>query len=372
MSFQALPKPSWDIFCRVVDNFGDIGVSWRLAHQLADAHALNIRLWVDDIDLAARFSGAGHASVTLMHWTTESCFSQASEVVIETFSCGIPSLYQQAMSPQTIWLNVDYLSAEEWVQGFHCKPSPQPNGLIRYFFYPGFSEQTGGLLREAFLPALALQADQSQAAVWQQLALTPMPEAINVSLFCYAHAPIKALFNSLATSPQPVRLIVPENVAPLVAQALGKEVLSTGQSIQIQNCTITVIPFLSQIDYDRLLTLCDLNFVRGEDSWIRAIWAAKPMIWLPYQQSENTHLDKLAAFLQHYLAFADDQIKAPLKFLMQAWATGQWSAEHWHAFIHHRDSLTQHARVYAKQLSQQPDLATNLVIFIEKLQKNRV
>jgi hypothetical protein len=22
----------WDIFCRVIDNFGDIGVCWRLAH----------------------------------------------------------------------------------------------------------------------------------------------------------------------------------------------------------------------------------------------------------------------------------------------------------------------------------------------------
>jgi uncharacterized repeat protein (TIGR03837 family) len=376
MSSHRLSTPSWDIFCRVVDNFGDIGVSWRLARQLADEHAGNkgfhIRLWVDDIALAQRFSGDGHPLITLMHWTTASNFSQASEVVIETFSCGIPEDYQQAMSPQTLWLNIDYLSAEEWVQGFHGKPSPQANGLIRYFFYPGFNELTGGLLREQFLPVLALQASQANAIAWQHLGLTAMPEAINVSQFCYAHAPIKALLDSLAASPQPVRLIVPESVAPLVAQALGRKSLEAGQSIQHQHCTIAVIPFLSQIDYDRLLALCDLNFVRGEDSWIRAIWAAKPMVWLPYQQSENTHLDKLAAFLQHYLALADDQLKPQLESLMQAWATGEWSTEHWHAFINYRDSLTQHARVYAKQLSQQPDLATNLVIFIEKLQKNRV
>ena len=372
MSALSSPVIHWDIFCSVVDNFGDIGVSWRLASQLADEHAINIRLWVDDIDLARRFSGDGHASVTLMHWTTASCFPQAAEVVIETFSCGIPDSYQQAMSPQALWLNIDYLSAEAWVQDFHGKPSPQANGHIRYFFYPGFNEQTGGLLREQFLPALALKAAKPQAAAWQHVGLIPMAEVINISLFCYAHAPIQALLACLASSPQPIRLIVPESVAPLVAQALGQEVLTPGQSSQYQQCTIAVIPFLSQIDYDLLLALCDLNFVRGEDSWIRGIWAARPMIWLPYQQSENTHLDKLAAFLQHYLAPASAEVKTVLQSLMQAWVTGEWSTQHWHTFLIHRDSLTQHAQIYAKQLAQQPDLATNVVIFIEKLRANRV
>ena len=372
MPSQALPMPGWDIFCRVVDNFGDIGVSWRLARQLAEEHDVNIRLWVDDITLARRFAGDGHASVMLMHWTKASVFSQATEVVIETFSCGLPETYQQAMSPQTIWLNIDYLSAEEWVQGFHGKPSPQANGCTRYFFYPGFNEQTGGLLREQFLPALALQANQAQAAGWHHVGLKSMPEAINVSLFCYAHAPIKVLLDCLATSSQPVRLIVPDSVAPLVAQALNLGVLEAGETTQHQHCTIAVIPFFSQVDYDRLLALCDLNFVRGEDSWIRAIWAARPMIWLPYEQSEQTHLEKLEAFLQHYLASAADELKVPLKSLMLAWATGEWSAEHWQMFISHLDSIAQHAQRYASQLSQQPDLATNLVIFIEKLRANRV
>ncbi|MGP1717767.1 MAG: elongation factor P maturation arginine rhamnosyltransferase EarP [Methylophilus sp.] len=372
MSSPSLPVPHWDIFCRVVDNFGDIGVSWRMAHQLAHEHAIHIRLWVDDIALARRFSGSGHPLVTLMHWTEDSRFSQPAEVVIETFSCGLPDSYQQAMSADTLWLNIDYLSAEAWVQGFHGRPSPQANGRIRYFFYPGFNPQTGGLLREQFLPALALQAAQSPAAAWQQLALPAMPQAINVSLFCYAHAPVKALLTSLADSPQAVRLIVPESVAPLVAQTLGEKTLEAGQSLQHQQCTIVVIPFLSQSDYDLLLSLCDLNFVRGEDSWIRAIWAAKPMVWLPYQQSENTHLEKLAAFVQHYLASANDEVNAALQPLMQAWATGEWSAEHWHTFITHRDSISQHARHYADQLSEQPDLTTNLVIFIEKLRANRV
>ena len=38
---------SWDVFCRVVDNYGDAAVCWRLARQLADEHGARVRLWID-------------------------------------------------------------------------------------------------------------------------------------------------------------------------------------------------------------------------------------------------------------------------------------------------------------------------------------
>ncbi|MBY0444112.1 MAG: elongation factor P maturation arginine rhamnosyltransferase EarP, partial [Burkholderiales bacterium] len=37
----------WDIFCRVIDNYGDIGVCWRLARQLSFEHGFAVRLMVD-------------------------------------------------------------------------------------------------------------------------------------------------------------------------------------------------------------------------------------------------------------------------------------------------------------------------------------
>ncbi|HSI44759.1 MAG TPA: elongation factor P maturation arginine rhamnosyltransferase EarP [Methylophilus sp.] len=369
---SSLTLNRWDMFCQVVDNFGDIGVSWRLACQLADEHGMTVTLWVDDLTVAKKIFRAGHPQVQVQHWHAQSKFSEAAPVVIETFSCGLPEHYQRAMSPETLWLNVDYLSAEDWVEGFHGRPSPQANGLVRYFIYPGFSMQTGGLLREKFLPALRQRAEQSTQLAWQKLGLVPSPNVINFSLFCYAHAPIKGLLDSLAASTYPSRLIVPESVAEAVSKALRLDTLKPGQCVQHHNCEIVVIPFLAQIDYDLLLALCDVNFVRGEDSWIRALWAAKPMVWLPYQQSENTHLQKLDAFLKHYLALANDEVKVQVTSVMQAWATGVWSDERWQAFISHREHITQHAEAYASQLSRQPDLANNLVIFIEKLQKNRV
>ncbi|MFD1120887.1 elongation factor P maturation arginine rhamnosyltransferase EarP [Methylophilus flavus] len=370
MSFLIAKR--WDMFCQVVDNFGDIGVSWRLACQLADEHDVTVTLWIDDLTVAKKIFRAGHPKVQVQQWHAEVDFSEVADVVIETFSCGLPEGYQQAMSTNTLWLNVDYLSAEDWVEGFHGRPSPQANGLVRYFMYPGFSTQTGGLLREKFLTALKRQAEQSTQSAWQQLGLVASPNVISLSLFCYTHAPIKGLLDSLSASSYPSRLIVSESLAAAVSQALALNVLSPGNSTQHGNCEIVVIPFLPQIDYDLLLALCDVNFVRGEDSWIRALWAAKPMVWLPYQQSEHTHLQKLDAFLKHYLALANDEVKAQVTSVMQAWATGVWSDKDWHAFIHHREHIRQHAEAYASQLCRQPDLATNLVIFIEKLRANRV
>lgn len=367
MSFQPQTTQTWDLFCKVVDNFGDIGVSWRLAHQLAAEHGIYIRLWVDDLALAQQFAGAGHAHIQLQHWAENTDFSEAVPVVIETFSCGLPEAYQQQMRKQaSLWVNVDYLSAERWVESFHAQPSPQANGLLRHFFYPGFTSGTGGLLREASLPALQAQAR------WSDLGLTAAPGRLTLSLFCYAHAPLAALVDSLQASAVPVRVFVPHTVAPLLAKALDTPVLQVGDRLQRQQCEFLVIPFLSQTDYDRLLCLCDLNFVRGEDSWIRALWAGKPMIWLPYQQSEDAHLLKLNAFMAHYLLAADAGLSDVIHNAMLAWAQGAWQAQHWQALLTALPQFALHASAFKVSQSQQHDLATNLVIFIEKCRTHRV
>ncbi|MFQ6405720.1 elongation factor P maturation arginine rhamnosyltransferase EarP [Methylophilus sp. 'Pure River'] len=367
MTHPAHTNSTWDIFCKVVDNFGDIGVCWRLARQLADEYDLSIRLWVDDLALAERFAGTGHARICLQHWIEAADFSQAADVVIETFGCDLPEAYQQHMiSQRSMWVNVDYLSAESWVDSFHAQPSPQANGLVRHFFYPGFTQATGGLLREASLPALQASAH------WQDLGLEPAPDQLTLSLFCYTHAPLAALVESLQASTVPVRVLVPQTVAPMLAAVLGVNDWQVGECVKRQQCAFLVIPFLSQADYDRLLCLCDFNFVRGEDSWIRALWAGKPMIWLPYQQSEATHLVKLNAFMDHYLAQADTALADVIRRAMLAWAQGDWLPAHWQTLLAVLPQFAQHASTFKSTQSQQADLATNLVIFIEKCRTHRV
>ena len=59
---MAADARSWDIFCQVIDNFGDIGVCWRLAADLA-ARGHQVRLWVDDASALHWMAPQGAAGV---------------------------------------------------------------------------------------------------------------------------------------------------------------------------------------------------------------------------------------------------------------------------------------------------------------------
>lgn len=305
-----------DIFCRVVDNFGDIGVTWRLVRQLQHEHDWRVRLWVDDLNsfqrLEPRVSNATTQNIDgieIIHWPHSTDFTPAP-IVIATFSCDLPDQYVENMRAQrnhptagaeSLWINLEYLSAEDWVEGCHGLPSLRTDGLSSHFFFPGFTEQTGGLLRESALiakrdtwqtdpaaqRAFLEKLDLSQAAI---AALFPVtrgrPAARLVNLFCYNNAPVTALIEVLRTDARQTVLLIPEGIHPQY---------TSGQQDQL---FIERVPFLPQTEYDKVLWTADLNFVRGEDSIVRGIWAGKPLIWQIYPQTENTHLVKLRAWFE--------------------------------------------------------------------------
>lgn len=359
----------WDIFCKIVDNFGDIGVCWRLAKQLKHEHGVQVRLFIDDFAVAKKIIPALqlHQSaqlvdgVEIQHFTDN--LSSPAEVVIETFACGLPEAYlQQMVLKKSRWINLDYLSAEAWVGDFHAQPSPHPTlPITRYFFFPGFKKNTGGLIREKTATAHLDCINANHQA----------NKPIKISLFTYPHAPIADLLTALQTSKQATLLYVPaSNILPLVADFFGKKTLNEHEVISSGNLTCHVLPFLSQADYDQLLRQCDLNFVRGEDSWIRAIWAGKPFIWLPYWQTENTHFTKLNAFLDvFYENFSQKKIVCKAH---QYWATEHVSFNPWQAYLNTLPALSAFTASVTQTLASQTDLATKLVIFSEKIAKNQV
>jgi uncharacterized repeat protein (TIGR03837 family) len=310
-----------------------------------------------------------------------------ADVVIEAFGCDLPQSYLTAMaaspspqpSPQPlpnggegvkhVWLNLEYLSAENWVAEFHLRPSPHPSlPLTKYFFFPGFTEQTGGLIREQGLiekRAAFQNSSQAQAAFWKKLALADSA-ALKVSLFCYADAPIVDLLESMAVSSQPVLCLVPDSgILPIISKYFGASALKAGDSAGKGNLTVRILPFLSQDDYDCLLWACDLNFVRGEDSWVRALWAARPMIWQPYRQQQQTHLLKLQAFLDLYSAGLSEGASNVLHESHTRWCSTGFAAENWQAILAHLPELTGHAIEQARQLAAHTDLAARLVIFCQ-------
>lgn len=312
------PK-SCDIFCAVVDNYGDIGVCWRLARQLANEHGLQVRLWVDDlrsfgklcpeldVDLAVQTC----RGVEVHHWGSVFAAIEPADIVIGAFACEIPKPYVEAMAlrqPKSVWLNLEYLSAEAWVEGCHQLPSPHPTlPLTKYFFFPGFTEKTGGLLLERDLLERrdAFQSDASaQAEYWHSLGVPQRVEGeLRVSLFGYENEAMEVLLAKWEHGPQLVTCLLPESRAlPQVTAFFGHASGEAGDIWQRGNLRVHVLSFVEQAQYDLLLWASDINFVRGEDSCVRAQWAGQPFIWHIYPQHDGVHLEKLEALRRLYTA----------------------------------------------------------------------
>lgn len=380
-SMPALPTRDWDIFCNVVDNYGDIGVCWRLARQLAGEHCLHVRLWVNDLksfqplcpDIDPQLPIQQVGGVAIRRWDADFLDVEPGDVVIEAFACHIPERFVAAMAKRQrtpVWINLEYLSAESWVVGCHALSSPHPRlPLIKYFYFPGFSTDTGGLLRERdlLLRKQVFKADpERQLAFWRELACPPPPgNALKVSLFAYENPAIIELLQAWQVSDIPICCLVPESRARRPVEAFCGRPLQAGDLVQCGALEIRVIPFLEQSRYDLLLWSCDLNFVRGEDSFVRAQWAAEPMVWNIYPQEESAHLVKLDAFLDHYCAELPDTAITAVREFWHAWNGGPLTPAHWKAFSASLDDLKRHAGRWAEKLMMQEDLSSSLVRFCQ-------
>jgi len=288
----------WDIFCKVIDNHGDMGVCWRLACDLA-GRGDEVRLFADDLGPLAWMAPHGHPGVEALAWDLARD-AQPGDVVIEAFGCDPEPAFVAAMAErrratgrQPGWINLEYLSAEAWVERCHGLPSPVQSGpgagMGKRFFYPGFTAATGGLIREPDLferQAAFDRADwlRSQGIEWRGQRL--------LSLFCYEPPGLPALLSSLARDKEPTLLLV----TPGRAEAAVKRLLAQGLDPVARS--LHFLPLMPQPGYDHLLWSCDLNFVRGEDSVVRALWAGKPLVWNPYPQEDGAHWPKLEAFLE--------------------------------------------------------------------------
>jgi uncharacterized repeat protein (TIGR03837 family) len=365
------PRLRWDIFCRVIDNFGDLGVCWRLACDLA-ARGQAVRLWADDVSALAWMAPQGAPGVEVRNWTTPVDMSGVTpgEVMLEAFGCTIDEAFVAEYSKnirdkgqKCAWINLEYLSAEDFSARCHGLPSPVMSGagrgLTKHFFYPGFTTSTGGLLREPGL--IARQARFDRQAWLTDLGLAWQGERL-VSLFCYEPAGLSDLLRGLASSAQATCLLVtPGRAAAAVRAAI--ETMNSLEPLWNQRSALSAfyLPPLSQHDFDHLLWASDVNFVRGEDSLVRALWAGKPLVWHIYPQHDGVHADKLEAFL--------DWLRAPasLRAFHSRWngldtpgpdlQDAPFEPEPW------QDCVT---RSRAKLLAQE-DLSSRLLNFIAKI-----
>jgi uncharacterized repeat protein (TIGR03837 family) len=357
----------WDVFCRVVDNLGDVGVCWRLACNLACDLADNlagrgdhVRLVIDDASALAWMAPGLHPCVDVQPWSARDGGEHA-DAVVEAFGCSPPDAYVQRMAlmqaAAPVWINLEYLSAEPYVQRSHGLPSPQANGLTKWFFYPGFFAGTGGLLCEANL--LQRQHSFDRSAWLAGLGITLQPGERVVSLFCYDNPALPTLLDQLTQPGQPPTLLLatPGHAQRQVAAWLQ------GSAPTLPNFRTHALPWLTQTDYDHLLWASCINCVRGEDSLVRAIWAGKPFVWQAYVQSDGAHFAKLRAMLQ-------------AQAITEATGVNQF----WRAWNQLPEAAQQPLRLpetapwqagvagWAQRLRQQADLATALRQFVRAKQ----
>jgi uncharacterized repeat protein (TIGR03837 family) len=378
----------WDIFCKVIDNFGDIGVCWRLCCDLA-SRGCQIRLWLDDTSALRWLAPNGHPGVHLIHWAngwSEGWQIQAPwpDVILEGFGCGPdPDYLRQwevvgtglADCKPPVWINLEYLSAEAYVERSHGLSSPTVQhawlSQRKYFFYPGFTNQTGGLIRELQLGERRLQFDRSE--FWS--AFDPLKDTTplnrrpltRLSLFCYRNAPVQDLLEGLLALQAPSgQLLV--CVTPGQAQEAADLARRQPALVRAKNAgdlRWLDLPFLTQTQFDALLWACDLNLVRGEDSLVRALWAQKPFLWHLYQQDDGRQFPKLEAFLE--------QTELP-----PDWAKWMrhWNHDHRFTFASGAQNPAPpqwrdwqaHAQHLSQRLETHADLGTRLLQFVAERQ----
>jgi uncharacterized repeat protein (TIGR03837 family) len=311
----------------------------------------------------------GCAGVTVHPWPdtdalqalTQNAIFQIGDVVVEAFGCELPEAFQALMAQgtQPVWINLEYLSAEGYVARSHRLASPvmsgPARGMIKWFFYPGFTPDTGGLLREPDLPAR--QAAFQRQAWLSALPLdTPIAEHERlISLFCYEPAALAELLKQLSQADAPIRLLVAQG-RPSTAVATATQDLHMHSSGAGQ-LHISQLPYFSQTEFDHLLWACDFNFVRGEDSLVRALWAGQPFVWHIYPQDDLAHHDKLHAFeavldmpadLRRFHAIWNKLETGPLPALSRAAI----------------DDCCKWSQLMQRRLGVQTDLTTELVRFV--------
>ena len=414
MTAHTPPLPSvwvWDVFCHVIDNHGDLGVCWRLSQALARL-GHTVRLYLDhpeDLKWMAPHWAEPHGQPPSLHGVSVAPWPSdildlpeertPAQGVIEAFGCELPYSYLkhlgerllQTTATSVVWINLDYMSAEAFYQSIHRLPSPQlsgpASGHIKWFYQPGFTPMSGGLLRPHperrvsraldLPPSIELANTSPNSTVSTVSTLStpsPAPKSRPWVLFCYEPPALKDLLLQLSLFPTPVALqITPGRAtrhalktleamgADLPAQCLaGLASTDSMGSLNFGSLKLEFLPYMDQAKFDQLLSLSALNFVRGEDSLVQAIWAKRPFIWQIYPQDDGAHGPKLEAFLQ--------TLQAPesLQRFMRVWngLTQEALPELTPAVL---EGWQVWSEDYALGMQNVPDLAQELVRFAQHI-----
>lgn len=351
--------PSIDIFCRVIDNFGDAGVMWRLARAMRREN-FRVRLIIDDPATLTYLAGVPKdcppesigksEEITVIGWDKEwdhgKCSLEPADVVIEGFACRLPLDYEKrlALHPPK-WFNIDYFSAEDWIEGCHLMPSIDPaTGLVKINYFPGVTARSGGLIIER-------DYEKKEKAFKNQ---QRPGSSCKILFFAYPYGPIRSIAHALNHSDWPIELSVTQCEA-------GHLLVDALQSFDAQKVSIKNLPFVAQQDFDQLLWNSDVAFIRGEDSAARAMIAGVPFLWHIYHQDDDVHMVKLKALQKRYRPyFRDSSLYESWCNLQEALNCGSFDADLFKTMLSGIDHWKEATSAFSRDLRKLGSLSEKL------------
>ena len=408
---------SIDIFCHRVDNYGDLGVAYRFAKELKIARpAWRVRAFFDDLAALREIADEidpdeviqeRNSIVYVKSWALSRAQADAlgaADVMVEMFACDIPEPFMEmAYDNSILIINLEYLSAEEWVEGYHLKESLLGRGSVRkFFFLPGFRETTGGLIINSRLRDALESGSFDRYAVINDILdkyglnhIKPEDNQLIGTIFTYERGFDLLLAHIGNLECQTTLLVFGEKSRRGMSATLGRlgidvvNVINKGgqranepcqcQYYIYKNVQIIYMPFVNQHAYDTLLCCTGFNIVRGEDSLARAALSGKPFIWNAYIQNEKYQNVKVEALLKTLRPYFDDEnLFAAYSDLMTkfndapAESPEQTTSERYDIFFKNLKKL-EHAseRIYYFML-RNCDLVSNFCTFLDGYQADYV
>ena len=342
---------SIDIFCEVIDNYGDVGVAYRLAREFKRIYPhKRLRFFInktEEINLIKKSN-----DIEIIAYEDISKIEDSADLIIETFACEIPKEYMdKALRSSKLIINLEYFSAEDWVDDFHLQESFLGGSLKKYFFIPGLSKKSGGILLDNEFLERKKQVEENREYYLEKFKIKEKYDLIG-SVFSYEKN-FDSLIKELKKLDKKVLLLV------LSEKTQKNFIKYFDNSNNYDKIKAVKLPFFTYDKYEELLSLCDFNLVRGEDSFVRALLLGKPFLWHIYPQKENIHIQKLNSFLEKYCPNN--------KELKETFIYYNVNRDNFSYFFKNFKEIEEHNRKYANYLIENCNLMEKLINFIKKI-----
>ena len=306
---------SIDIFCEIIDNFGDIGVVYRISKELKKIFQnVRIRMVLNRLEefkaINKKVKDTDFQEIDGLICVTEKYVKENAEtfgtadVFIEAFGCNVPEEYiKRAKENSKLWINLEYLSGEKWIEDFHlCESLIDSKTLKKIFYMPGFSEKSGGVIIDSgFLERKEYGKNNREEVLKKYFPHVDIKDKLVGTVFSYEKNFDNLLEVLKDYKKETLLILMGEKTQKSFSEILQKKLRENfGKIVKYGKITMMYADFLSQEEYEEVISAADFNFTRGEDSFVRGILLEKPFMWHIYLQEEKAHMDKIKAFTERF------------------------------------------------------------------------